>query len=48
MGMTGREKQWGEGVLSAERRVGRTVNKEPFMGGENLVNYNQPSVLTDV
>lgn len=38
MGMTGREKQRegegeGEGVAFGERRMGRTVNKEPFTGG---------------
>lgn len=34
MGMTGREKQRGEGEGAfGERRVGRAVNKEPFTGG---------------
>lgn len=51
--MTGREKQreWGRGeggVAFGERRMGRTVNKEPFTGGGDLVNYNRPSQLTDV
>lgn len=54
MGMTGREKQRerggreGGGVAFGERRMGRTVNKEPFTGGGDLVNYNRPSQLTDV
>jgi len=51
VGMTGREKQWWggrEGVAFGERRVGSTVNKEPFTGGGDLVNYNRPSLLTDV
>jgi len=38
----------GGAVAFGERRVDHTVNKEPLTGGGDLVNYNRPSLLTDV